>query len=143
MHIAVPDLAFEAVPENEQAQFGRSPPGRGIPHPRDAPTLPTGAQLPQNPPFKAYVRNLPNGVTVEDLRHFFVDLQVTQPSFPPNQRRTENTAGLLPKCFPHQDTGQQTSLWDSLCCRNAIFMIPTRAHGCAHCPKSLHSVNDF
>lgn len=70
----MPELSFAKLPEDEATQYGRSPPGRGVPAPRAV--LPPGAELPRNPPFKVYVRNLPNGVTVEEIRTFFGNLQV-------------------------------------------------------------------
>ena len=72
----MPAIPFEKVPEHESAEFGRSPPGRG--GPPAAPLLPPGVDLPRNPPYKAFLRNLPHGVTVDAIHQFFSDLQVSQ-----------------------------------------------------------------
>ncbi len=69
----MPEVKFEDVPEDEAAEFGRSPPGRGLP---SAAILPPHVLLPTQPPYKAYLKNLPFNVTEEDLVGFFRDLTV-------------------------------------------------------------------
>ena len=73
---AVPDFKFENVPEDETAEFGRSPPGRSAPRPGAAADLPPHVRLPTQPPYKAYLKNLPFGVTDRDIANFFKDLTV-------------------------------------------------------------------
>ena len=69
----MPEVKFEDVPEDEPAEFGRSPPGHGA---HSAGILPPHVRLPTQPPYKAYLKNLPFNVTEEDLVSFFRDLTV-------------------------------------------------------------------
>lgn len=73
IHAATISVAERAV---DRPSYATSPPQGMAPIHTQAPTAPPLPQLPTEPPFKAYIGNVPFDIDEEVMAHFFRDLSV-------------------------------------------------------------------